>query len=381
MKKLVLFLVLMLFPIKLYAISGNVSLTCPKELEINKVYTCTLKGFSSEEVAALSLKIASSSNILISNVKTSNTWQGNGDNGNVILYTDNNKKGNFDIATFNIKLLNSEPSSVNINNVKFTDASFVQGSVSGTTMNFVVKKVTTTTKQTTTTSKTTNKTTYTTASKTNVNTSTKKETENKKESNTLLKSLNISNVSIDFNKNKTNYNLKVSNDINEVNIEAIPESDKSKVIYTKNVKLNIGENKIIIKVIAEDGTIKEYNIIINKLERKLSSNSSLKLLKISGLDFNFDSKVKTYDLGVIKKDKLDIHYLTEDENAKVIIYGNKSISKDDVVIVKVIAEDLSVSEYILYVSSKSINKNIIFIISSLLIVLTMSIAIIFTRKK
>lgn len=184
-----------------------------------------------------------------------------------------------------------------------------------------------------------------------------------------------------FSSSKTNYSINVSNDIDSISVDAVAESDKAKVIYPKNLKLNFGENKLLIKVEAEDGSLKEYNIVINRLERKLSSNSSLKELMVDGIEIDFNSKIKSYDLGSIKKDKLNIKYLPEDKNAKVYIYGNNNISKNDVIVIKVVAEDLSVSEYILYVNNLSKDKRTIILLSTIAFVLLCSIVLVIIKKK
>lgn len=374
-KRVLILLLLILFPIKIFALSGSVSISCPTTtLEQDKTYTCSLKGYSNEEVSALTAKLSSSSNLSITNVQTSSIWQGNGSGGSIDLYTDTNKNGTFNIATFNIKLTDKNSSSLTINSIKFSDANFKDHSIASKTISFSVKQeVTTTKKNTTTPTKQTSATT-----KTDIKTT---KSENQKDNNTNLKELSISSVNLNFNSNKTNYNVDVSNDINEVTIKAISESDKAKVVSPNNLKLNIGENNLLIKVVAEDGSYKEYKIVISRLSRKLSSNSNLKDLEVSGIKLNFDNKIKSYNLGTVKKDKLDIKYLVEDEKTKVYIYGNENLSKNDAIVIKVIAEDSSVSEYILYVNNISKNKGIILVLSLLSIVLLTSIIIVTLYKK
>lgn len=146
-KRLLILLIIMLLPIKLFALSGSISINCPTTtLELNKTYTCSLKGYTSEEVSALTAKLSSSSNLTISNIQTSSIWQGNGSGGSIDLYTDTNKNGNFNIATFNIKLNDKNSSSISVNSIRFSDANFKENSISSKTINFSVKEVTTTKK-------------------------------------------------------------------------------------------------------------------------------------------------------------------------------------------------------------------------------------------
>lgn len=376
-KRLLVLLIIMLLPIKLFALSGSVNISCQTTtLELNKTYTCSLKGYTSEEVSALTAKLSSSSNLTISNIQTASIWQGNGSGGSIDLYTDINKNGNFSIATFNIKLTNKNASTITVNSIRFSDANFKDHSIASKTISFSVKQEVT---ATTTTKKAQIETTTKTTTKEKETITTNKES--KKDNNTKLKKLNITNVNFNFDSNKNNYIINASKDVKEVSITAQAESDKAKVVGPDKLKLNPGENKVIIKVIAEDGSTSEYKIIINKLERKLSSNSLLEELNISDINFDFDSNVKTYDLGTIKKDKLDIHYLTEDEKAKVYVYGNNNISKNDVIVIKVVAEDSSVSEYILYVNNLSKDKGIILLLTTIAIVLLASIILVVIKKK
>ena len=372
-KKLLILLIIMLLPIKLFALSGSISISCPTTtLEQNKTYNCSIKGYTSEEISALTAKLSSSSNLTISNIQTASIWQGNGTGGSIDLYTDSNKNGNFNIATFNIKLTDKSNSSLTVNSIRFSDANFKDHIIVSKTLSFSVKQEVTTTKKSTTTTKSV--TTTTTKEKETTS------NEDKKDNNSKLKELNIANINFNFDSNKTNFQVNASNDVKEVFITAKAESNKAKVEYASSLKLNIGENKIIVKVIAEDGSTREYKVIINKLERKLSNNSLLKSLEISGVKFDFDSNNKIYDLGTIKKDKLDIHYLTEDEKAKVDIYGNEKLDKNDVVVIKVTAEDSSTSEYILYVNNLSKDKGIILLLTLIALVLLSSIIIVFTMK-
>ena len=102
-------------------------------------------------------------------------------------------------------------------------------------------------------------------------------------SNNYLKTLTITNIKTTFNKDTLNYNYNVENNINEVEISAIPEDSKSTVTGTGKKTLNIGANNFKIIVTSEKGTTKTYNIIINRKDaegnlEELSNNTKLKKL-------------------------------------------------------------------------------------------------------
>lgn len=89
----------------------------------------------------------------------------------------------------------------------------------------------------------------------------------RKDNNTNLKELNISNINFEFDKETLEYSFNVNSNVEKINIEASTESEVATLEGIGEHTLNYGENIINIKVIAEDNTEKVYTIKINK-ERK-----------------------------------------------------------------------------------------------------------------
>lgn len=89
--------------------------------------------------------------------------------------------------------------------------------------------------------------------------------EETKSSNAFIKNIFIDNYDIDFEKNKTNYNLKLNKDINELDINVVLEDQKAtyKIIGADDIKNN--NNEIAIIVTAEDNNILTYTINIKYL--------------------------------------------------------------------------------------------------------------------
>jgi hypothetical protein len=85
--------------------------------------------------------------------------------------------------------------------------------------------------------------------------------------NAKLKKLQISpsKLSPEFNMDTYEYSADVSNDIEKLVIVALPEDDKSTVSITGNESLIVGENKIVITVLAESGDNIEYIINVNRI--------------------------------------------------------------------------------------------------------------------
>jgi hypothetical protein len=81
----------------------NIKIMCDTtSLKSSESTSCKITGYSDSEITGLQFKLDSSSGINISDITTSSIWEGDGEDGNVILYTDESKSDNFDIATFKV---------------------------------------------------------------------------------------------------------------------------------------------------------------------------------------------------------------------------------------------------------------------------------------
>lgn len=83
-------------------------------------------------------------------------------------------------------------------------------------------------------------------------------------SNNYLKSLNIKDYDINFEKGILEYKLKVAADVKTLEITALPEDYRSKVEINGNEEFKEGENVVTIKVTAENGNVREYKLLVNK---------------------------------------------------------------------------------------------------------------------
>ena len=91
-------------------------------------------------------------------------------------------------------------------------------------------------------------------------------TEKKKSDNSNLKDLGVSGYSIDFAKDKTNYNIRVKGEVNSLKIKALPEDEKATVEIVGADDLESNEGKVIINVKAENGDTNSYTIVVEKEE-------------------------------------------------------------------------------------------------------------------
>lgn len=183
----------------------------------------------------------------------------------------------------------------------------------------------------------------------NVNT-TKKEANG----NNYLKYLQISEEGLTpyFSRNVIEYSLAVSENVTSIDVLARAEDSNARVEVTGNDNIVDGENKINIKVTAENGYYRIYTITVTKTQNKETSNAYLENLLIENynLDKEFQSEVTEYDIGEILSTtkSLNVVAIAKDQNAKIEIDGADSLveSGDGYIVVKVTAPDgVTTKEY------------------------------------
>ncbi len=87
-------------------------------------------------------------------------------------------------------------------------------------------------------------------------------------SDNYLKELSIDGYEIDFDKDVTEYKIDVKNNVDSLDIKAIANDWRSTVVITGNENFKVGENVVTITVTAENGSTKEYKIVVNKADKK-----------------------------------------------------------------------------------------------------------------
>lgn len=161
-------------------------------------------------------------------------------------------------------------------------------------------------------------------------------TTSSKSPNANLKS--ISGIpGLDFNPDKTTYDVAVPFEITDLNVSAIAADSKAKVNITNATLKNmeVGKtNTVTIAVTSEDSSVKIYTINVKRSE--YSSETDLKQLTVNGKDL----LIQNTDNGEYKitvdrdTDKLDISAIPMSEGSKVKIIGNENLKpgKNSVII-------------------------------------------------
>lgn len=157
--------------------------------------------------------------------------------------------------------------------------------------------------------------------------------------NTNLSSLTVSEGKITFDKTKTNYELSVKNDISEIKIEGKVEDDKSKVEGFGTKTLQVGKNTFTIKITAENGSTKEYKVVVIREEKEtITANNNIKNLIVTGHEIEFDSTTKEYIIETDKK-TLDIKVELESNESTYKIIGNEDLHDGSIIQIVITDKD------------------------------------------
>lgn len=207
--------------------------------------------------------------------------------------------------------------------------------------------------------------------------------DSKKSSNNYLSYLKIKESNIAFNKELLEYQVSVPYDTAKINVEYKTEHSKSKTNISGNRDLKVGKNIVIITVTAEDGSTREYKILVTKKEEEqtLSSNSRLKNLSIKNHSIVFNGEKYVYNIKIENEKSLDIIYTKDDPKSNVTITGNENLKDGSVVIITVLAEDGSSTVYKVNIEKKN-NINIILLVSiSMLFIISLILIICIKIKR
>ena len=130
MKKYILVTLLLIFPILVKA-EGSININCGEnKVSINDTITCSITGYTTEEVSGVHAEIEVESDLTLETVKVDSIWIG--DNDKILdLFTDENKTGNFNIATITVKAPSEATNkTIFVNNIVFSNKDFENANIS-----------------------------------------------------------------------------------------------------------------------------------------------------------------------------------------------------------------------------------------------------------
>lgn len=159
-----------------------------------------------------------------------------------------------------------------------------------------------------------------------------KEENNINEYNSFLKVLRINREGIEpyFDKNILDYYYVAGNDVDNLEVTAVPENPEATVKVIGNNNFKEGLNKISIEVIAKDNMHKSiYNIYVTKTENIEATNANLQMLALESavLSPEFNVNQTQYYAEVPSNiDTIKLLAVPEDRTANIQISGKEKLS-------------------------------------------------------
>lgn len=153
------------------------------------------------------------------------------------------------------------------------------------------------------------------------------------------------------------YSLRVDKNIEEIMIKATPTFEQAKIKGIGKVKLATGKNVFTIYVVAENGDINSYRLIVNRNIGK----SKLTKLVIDNQNLNeiFDSEHFTYNT-VINSNINKLNIIAQSENNEQIeIIGNDKLKEGtNEILIRVSSDETSPTTYKIIVTKLSKEEEI-----------------------
>lgn len=155
--------------------------------------------------------------------------------------------------------------------------------------------------------------------------STKVEVPVNKNPNSYLKSIKVNDKELDgFAYDKLNYSIEADAGVDSIKIEATSINNKASIEGLGTVKLENGDNKITIKVTAENGNVTNYVLVVNKKEKEenidVPEDNTITNIVIDNTNLVFNKDTLEYDIETaFVNSKLSIkYYIGNDINTKEI---------------------------------------------------------------
>ena len=277
-----LYILIIIFPLNVYA--DTISIDCPKNINANTEFTCTIKGNTNAKINALSSQVKLSSNLSFIGFIPANVWNGDGADGNIDLYTDEDQENTFDIGTLKLKTNDANPADISIVSTAFYDESDKEIVVPTNKIIINEAKPAENKPSQNTNNNNTNNNSNTNTNNNNTNNRNNTNNNNNNNNNTsndnkteditsvYLTNIKIENYDLNFIREEEEYTLKI-NDETSLNITPVLEDKTSSYEISGNSNLKNG-SKIRIKVTSTDGNIGTYLINLVKENKVVKSDYS-----------------------------------------------------------------------------------------------------------
>jgi len=209
----------------------------------------------------------------------------------------------------------------------------------------------------------------------NGNSGTNISNDRKKDRNNFLSSLKVSAGNLNFQAGILEYYVGVSNNVSDITLSPVLSSSKAKMSFSYNgqsvsslehLKLKTGDNTVIIKVTAEDGSTREYKVVINKAANGDNTISSIEhdgeiipafskdTLKY---DIYVDSNASKFNFKeVLSNSSSSVQYIWNDKEVSSL--NDLSLDREvNTLQIKVTSEDKNTRTYIFHILKKKSTQN------------------------
>lgn len=267
--RLIIFLILMVIPVKTLALTLNLECNSDK-ITAGGSATCTISGNSDEEITSINATFSSKDDMIeLTSFIKNDAWS-SGETNSISVQSDTGISGDFTVGTITV----TAKESITAGEYSVTISS---GDVSASDSFTVENSLST--------------------------------------DNTLL-SLEVDSVNC-LENNAITCDIEVERNIDTITITATPKDNAAKVsgVGTKT-NLKYGLNTFVIKVTSEAGTTKEYTVNITRKDDR-STDNNLNSFKFNNYDLDFSSD----------KDK---YFITLNNNVDKIAFCSSNYENDDI---------------------------------------------------
>jgi hypothetical protein len=162
-----------------------------------------------------------------------------------------------------------------------------------------------------------------------------------RKSDNYLSSLSIDKGSISFKKDTLNYSVSVASDVSSVKVSATVNDSTAKFVNgygPRSVNLKYGVNSIVVKVQAENESVRTYTIKVTREDGR-SSNTNLSSISLSNGNINFSKSVTEYSVSVpYEVTKISVIANAEDSKSKVNVVSPDLVVGKNTITITVTSE-------------------------------------------
>lgn len=200
--------------------------------------------------------------------------------------------------------------------------------------------------------------------------------------NPLLSSLTVAGNNVELTPGTYTYNITVPYETKKATINYNTNNANTKVEVNGDTNLKTGLNTYTLKLIDTNGNSANYVLVVNREEKVLSNNSSIKSIGIKGILFEFDDNKINYNIKIpYFKNNLDFNIRLNNENAKYEILNNNDLKDQSIITIKVTAEDGTTTDYKIKIEKEFPYLVVVVLPLSLILLLILIILIIRQKKR